>query len=126
MVLLVGSCTFGGQPSPSVSVSPSTDLGDGQSVLVSVAGFPAGARIQISECVGASAAIAKGCGPPSVAQGLIVADGNGGGHGTFVVSGEAPAGPFGTSPIEACSAQCVIVAGASPKYAVVSIVFSLP
>jgi hypothetical protein len=104
---------------PQVSVSPSTELRNGQAVTITVSGFPAGSQVAISECATAASANDLGCGLVTVSDpaALLI----------YPVQSTASAGPDDTSQVEACS-QCVIVAsaGAGQPYATAPIAFEGP
>jgi hypothetical protein len=95
---------------PQVSVTPSGQLDDGQSVVVRVTGFGVGGKVWVSECATASSANDLGCGAQLAAQTLIATNGNRAGYAAFTIHAQAQAGPFNTGPIEVCSDMCVIVA----------------
>jgi neocarzinostatin family protein len=48
-------------PAPTITVDPSTDLNNGQSVTVSVTGFAANTQLALIECQNAATAIPDGC-----------------------------------------------------------------
>ena len=56
---------------PTVHVSPSTGLHDGQTVTVAVTGFGVGAKVWLSECASASDVSGEGCGAQLAAQTLL-------------------------------------------------------
>jgi hypothetical protein len=113
---------------PHVSVSPAANLIEGQSVSVTVSGFPASSTVRISECATAASANDLGCGADLTVQTAAVTGADGSGSITFAVRAQAAAGPLQTGPIEACSAPCVIVAttGAGSAFASTPIAFEAP
>ena len=95
---------------PTVSVSPSTGLVDGQVVTVHVTGFGVGGKVFLSECSSAQAATSLGCGAELAAQTLLVTDDSRQGSATFTVTAHASAGPVPADGVQTCSTDCVIVA----------------
>jgi hypothetical protein len=92
-----------------VTVSPAMGLRNGQTVQVTVSGFPPG-KAHLSECVSASEANPLGCGVQPAAQPFVVIE-NGGGTAPFTVTAQAPTGPL-ESGTSLCSTGCVLVATA--------------
>jgi len=130
LVLAGGLAACGVAPGsgPQVAVTPASQLTDGQSVVVRVTGFGAGRILYVSECATAASANGQGCGSELARQmGLVTADDQAG-EATFIVQGQAQAGPFNTGAIEACSDQCVIVAtlGDGDSFAYARIGFEAP
>jgi Neocarzinostatin family len=113
---------------PQVSVSPSDNLSDGQSVVVRVSGFGIGSKVWISECATSASANDLGCGAELAAQTFTATNNLRSGFAPFTVHSLAAAGPLNTGAIEACSDQCVIVAtlGAGYAFAVAKISFEGP
>ena len=113
---------------PEVAVTPSDNLNDGQSVVVSVSGFGIGSKVWISECATAASANDLGCGAELAAQTFTATNERRTGSSPFIVHWQAAAGPLNTGAIEACSDQCVIVAtlGAGYAFAVAKITFEAP
>jgi hypothetical protein len=112
---------------PSVTVTPSDGLRDGQRVMVQVTGFVSG-KIYLSECATSTAANPAGCGPQLAAQPFLVTGDNGAGSGTFTVSDRASARPYSSTATSGCAGRCVIVAtlGLGPirRYAYIRIDFA--
>jgi len=110
-----GTTTSQAQPStsavthPIVTVSPATGLRNGQTVQVTVSGFPPG-KAHLSECASASEVNPLGCGVQLAAQPFVVVE-NGGGTQPFTVTDQAPTAPLvpGAAP---CATGCVLVATA--------------
>jgi len=113
---------------PTVAVSPSTNLKDGQVVEVRVTGFGVGGKVLLSECASAAAATDLGCGSELASQPFLVADDSRSGSTSFVVHASAPGRALSASPTSRCTSQCVVVAtvGAGYAYAVASIAFEAP
>jgi hypothetical protein len=113
---------------PQVSVTPSGDLTDGQSVIVRVSGFGIGSKVWISECATSASANDLGCGAELAAQTFTATNNLRSGFTPFVVHWQAAAGPLNTGAIEACSDQCVIVAtlGGGYAFAIAKITFEGP
>ena len=95
---------------PKVTVTPNTDLKDGQDVKVSVSGFGENGKVFLSECDHAEDANVLGCGPQLAAQPFIITGTDRSGSATFVVSGSAATEPYDTTSVEPCTTLCVIVA----------------
>lgn len=94
---------------PTLVVLPATNLHSGQTVTVSVSGFPPG-KAYLSECVSSPDANPEGCGEQLAAQPFIVIE-DGSGTGKFVVTSSAATAPL-SSATEPCSSSCVLVATA--------------
>jgi hypothetical protein len=113
---------------PSVTVTPSDELRNGQRVTVRVTGFAVGGKVFLSECATSAAANALGCGSQLAAQWFLVTGNNRAGSGTFTVSGRASAGPGSSAGTRRCAYRCVIVAtlggGLSGDYAHARIFFA--
>ncbi len=78
-------------PAPGrIRVTPSTGLADGQTVTVSVGGYPAGARVHASLCAAPDATGSQRCGAPGPTAPLVVGP-DGTGTTTLVVR-EGPVG----------------------------------
>ena len=99
--------TIGHQSTPTLVVTPSSSLHNGEVVHVSVSGFPPG-KARLSECASPSDANQLGCGPQPAAQPFIVIEGNSG-SSTFTVSDEATNGSLRSEPLTPCG-PCVLVA----------------
>ena len=104
-----------------VSVTPSSQLRNGQKVRVTVSGFGLGAKFFVSECADATDVTAAGCGGQLALQDFGLT--NMIGDGSYVVTlknvaatGTSPSGPFRT-----CVDTCVLVAtggeGGASSYA---------
>ncbi len=108
---------------PTVIVTPSTNLTGGETVEVAVTGFGVGGKFWISECARAVDANTAGCGPPFGVFGVTTTTGSG--SQSFTVSSSAPTGPTATSSTLPCADQCVIVAtvGIGYGYAYAPITF---
>ncbi len=117
-----------GSTRPQVSVSPTANLADGQSVSVRLSGFGPGNTVRLSECATDASANDLGCGTELAAQTATVTGSDGSGSVTFTVRPQAAAGPLHTGAIEACSDQCVIVATLGPgtTFATAPITFEAP
>ncbi|MDQ6794664.1 MAG: neocarzinostatin apoprotein domain-containing protein [Chloroflexota bacterium] len=74
---------------PTVIVSPSVHLKDGQVVEVRVTGFGVGGKVWLSECASAAAATDLGCGVDLAAQPFLVTDDNRAEAGSLVVRARA-------------------------------------
>jgi neocarzinostatin family protein len=92
-----------------VTVTPATGLHNGQTVQVTVSGFPPG-KAHLSECASASDANPLGCGVQLAAQSFVEIE-NGGGTEPFTVTDRAPIAPL-TSETVICTTGCVLVATA--------------
>ena len=95
---------------PTVTISPSTHLKDGQTVVVRVTGFGVGGKVWLSECSSAAAATDLGCGGELAAQPFLVTDDNRAGSGSLVVRARALGTARSTGPFSPCTNQCVVVA----------------
>lgn len=104
--LLLAGC--GGQTVPTIHVTPSTNLRDGEQVLVQVRGADSAERFFVSECARASDATVNGCGD---VQQFGVTDQSGTGSITFRVRatslGSNLANAIASQP---CTDQCVLMA----------------
>ncbi len=109
---------------PSVTVTPSEGLVDGQVVRVSVKGFGASGKVWLSECDSAEDANDVGCGPQLAAQPFIITGNDRSGSTDFTVHASAPSKPYDTSSLQPCTRLCVVVAGgAGGAWVVAPIVF---
>nr|WP_042188156.1 enediyne antibiotic chromoprotein [Kibdelosporangium sp. MJ126-NF4] len=122
--ILVAAATFGllvtansaaSADAPTLTVTPSTDLVDGQSVAAAVSGFKAGATVFVSECaVVAPNTIA--CDAPNAVQLTTDASGNGStsvtAHKSFTgyLGDGTPHGPVDCATV---TGGCLIAAGDS-------------
>ncbi len=95
---------------PQVTVTPSSELKDGQGVTVSVSGFGEGGKVFLSECDHAEDANVLGCGPQLAAQPFIITGPDRSGSASFVVSESAASKPYDMTSVGPCMALCVIVA----------------
>lgn len=113
---------------PHVSVDPSTNLLDGQTVIVRVTGFGIGSQVRVSECASMSSANDQGCGLELAGQTLLFTRESRAGSVAFIVRARASAGPLQTAQVEACANQCVIVAtlGAGFAFAATGMTFEAP
>lgn len=103
---------IGGRPTknlPSIRVTPSTNLRDGERILVQVSGTSPGERFLISECANAAAANINGCGDQLAQQPFIDTDPSGAGSITFDVRARAATKPYNTTVFRPCTNQCVIM-----------------
>ncbi|MFI5100434.1 MAG: neocarzinostatin apoprotein domain-containing protein [Actinomycetes bacterium] len=112
---------------PTVTVTPSSHLKDGQTVEVRVTGFGVGGKVWLSECASAPVATSLGCGSQLAAQTLLGTDDSRTGSSGFVVRASAARQAVAASPTSRCTDQCVVVAtlGAGP-YVVAPIAFGTP
>jgi hypothetical protein len=94
---------------PSVVVSPSERLQDGQPVQVTLSGFGPNDRVRLSECASDSVT-PLGCGEQLARQPFVDTDAMGAGSTSFVVRDSAPAKPFNTDETFECADRCVLVA----------------
>jgi hypothetical protein len=112
---------------PTVTITQSNELRDGQTVQVSVSGFGVGGIVRLSECASAAVVTDLGCGAELAAQTMLVTDETRVGSASFVVHARAMSGPL-TGPAVACADRCVIVATLGPGYghAIAPIEFTTP
>ena len=94
-----------------ISVTPSTNLRDGERVLVKVVGASPGERFRISECGSSTDANVYGCGDQLALQPFIDTRPTGTGSITFHVKVNAAIGQNNASVFQSCKDQCVIMAG---------------
>jgi SnoaL-like domain/Neocarzinostatin family len=113
---------------PTLAISPSAGLRDGQMVQVRVAGFGIGGKVWLSECSSADAATDLGCGVDLAAQPFIVTGDDRAGSASFVVRADAPGRAPSGDPPTPCVDQCVVVAtmGSGGPYIVSAISFNGP
>jgi len=95
---------------PKIRLTPSTNLRDGQQVLVQIIGSSPEERFRISQCATAAAANVAGCGRQLAAQPFIDTDSSGSGAAMFSVQSKAATKPNRTTDFRVCTDQCVIVA----------------
>jgi len=113
---------------PTVTITPSSHLKEGQTVEVRVTGFGVGGKVWLSECASATAATDLGCGAQLAAQAFLVTDDSRAGSASLVVRAEAAGKPLAANPISPCADRCVVVAtlGGGYGYAVAPIAFVPP
>ena len=113
---------------PTVTISPSTHLKDGQTVEVRVTGFGVGGKVWLSECSSAAAATDLGCGVDLAAQPFLVTDDFRAGSASLVVRASAPGRAPSVGPASPCDDRCVVVAtiGGGSPYVVAAISFTGP
>ena len=105
---------------PRVSVTPASNLHDGQEVQVRVSGFDIEGKFSVSECAIAAQASDLGCGQQLALQAFSLTDVSGQGYMTFEIHSrafQAFAGAEGGSSARTCTYQCVIVATLGDSYA---------
>lgn len=95
---------------PGIRLTPSTNLRDGQQVLVQIIGASPEERFRISECATAAATNVAGCGGQLAAQPFIDTDSSGAGAFMFSANAKAATKPDATSDFQQCTVQCVIMA----------------
>ena len=109
---------------PTVTVTPSTELHDGQVVRVAVTGFGASGKAFISECDHAEDANYLACGSQLAAQPFVVTNAQRSGAIDYTVRSEAPSEPLKSTVLKPCLQFCVIVAeGGDGAWAVAPIAF---
>lgn len=113
-----------------VTVSPWTELQDGQQVTVHAQGFRPGVpgiKFFLSECQSPLQVNPLGCGKQLAAQPFGLTDDNGDGSGSesFTVQSSAPTRPL-SSTLVPCAGTCVIVAttGVNGNYCFAPIAFA--
>ena len=113
---------------PTVMVTPSGGLHDGQTVVVRVTGFGVGGEVYLSECATAGAVTRLGCGVELAAQTLLVTNDERSGFATFIVHATAAVKPFTMTGAMLCDGHCAIVAtqGLVARLAYAPISFSGP
>ena len=94
---------------PTLSVTPSRGLSDGQVVTVNVRGLPAGIKFFVSECLTPADASHEGCGPQLAQQPFGVTDTGGSGSTSFTVYVYTASSP-NSQVVTPCAGECVIVA----------------
>jgi hypothetical protein len=99
---------------PTLVVTPSTNLRNGQTIRVSVSNWPPG-KAHLSECASAADVGAQGCGAQVAAQPFAVIE-YGSGAAAFTVTSQAALGPL-SSATQNCTTGCVLVAtgGVNPS-----------
>ena len=113
---------------PTVTVTPSTNLIDGQQVEVTVTGFGQGGKFYLSECASAADANSLGCGPGLPAQPFGVTNNSGSGSFPFTVASIAATMHDNTSSTVTCADRCVLVAtvGGGYGYVFTPLAFASP
>ena len=101
---------------PMVTVTPATNLVDGEQITVRVSGFDLGGKFFVSECADTSDVSSEGCGPQLAAQPFGVTDDFGSGSMIFVVSSRASSSSVAPKTAAPCTAHCVIVATVGGGY----------
>lgn len=91
-----------------IQVTPSTNLRDGQAVLVKVSGGSSGERFRISECATSTFVNIYGCGGQPAVQPFIDTDPSGSGSTTFFVRARAATKTI-ASVFQPCTVRCVIM-----------------
>jgi hypothetical protein len=92
---------------PTLVVTPSTNLRSGQTIRVAVSNWPPG-KAHLSECASAADVGAQGCGAQVAAQPFAVIE-YGSGTATFTVTSQAAVGSL-TPATQNCTTGCVLVA----------------
>lgn len=100
-----------GGSSTSVTASPSDHLVNGQTIEVTVKGFPANQKVTLAECPNPTLIPAVPC-SSAPTQGELVTDRSGSASGTFVVE-YAPANFTKVFGEPKCAPQCLLVATSS-------------
>jgi hypothetical protein len=95
---------------PTVTVTPSSNLVDGQQVHVTVTGFGQGGKFYLSECASPADANDAGCGNGLPVQPFGSTDNSGDGSMTFQVRVSAAVLHDDLTDIQPCTDQCVLVA----------------
>lgn len=95
---------------PKIRLTPSTNIREGQQVLVQVIGASPEERFRISECATAASVNVAGCGGQLAAQPFIDTDTSGAGAAMFSVHAKVATKPNSTSGFQICTVQCVIMA----------------
>jgi len=93
-----------------IHVTPSSNLRDGEQVLVEVGAAKPGGKFFLSECASAADANINGCGDQLAAQPFIVTDPSRASSITFYVKTRAATKPYNTTSFQPCTDQCVIMA----------------
>lgn len=95
---------------PTILVTPSINLRDGEQIVVQVRGGDPGGKFFVSECATAADANINGCGDQLAAQPFGVTDESGTGSITFHVHATAATKPYNTTAYRPCKDQCVLMA----------------
>jgi hypothetical protein len=93
-----------------VTVTPSSNLRNGEKVRVTVSGFGLGAKFFVSECANAKDVSAAGCGGQLALQDFGLTNMIGNGSYVVTVKNAAATGPSPTKPFLTCVESCVLVA----------------
>lgn len=93
-----------------IQVKPSTNLRDGEKVLVHVSGGAPGERFYISECATASATNSSGCGDQMALEPFIDTDPSGSGSTMIGVHTKAATKPYNAKDFQTCATKCVVMA----------------
>jgi hypothetical protein len=96
--------------SPTVTVSPSNNLHNGEKVSVTVSGFDIGAKFFLSECADARDVNSGGCGQQLAAQPFGLTNMLGTGSYDFDVKSTVAANDYHLRPLYRCRDDCVLVA----------------
>ena len=105
--ILIGA-PASGSPAPTITVTPATDLIDGQTVQVTVAGLHPEDKVWLSECATAADVNPFGCGTGLPEMPFLITDATGHASGAFTVTADIPtAAEDGTT--QPCS-TCVLAA----------------
>ena len=96
--------------SPTLSITSSTGLRNGQVIEVHVSGFGIGRKVFLSECGSESDANDAGCGQQLAAQPSLVTNAKRNGSGTFRVTTVAGTRPYDMQGSVPCTNSCVLVA----------------
>jgi hypothetical protein len=112
---------------PRLTISPSTNLYDGETVEVRVTGFGVGGKVWLSECASGAVATDLGCGRDLAGQLFLVTDDSRAGQSPLVVTAHAAIGPLYATQVP-CTNQCVLVAtiGVGYSFVVAPISFKSP
>lgn len=95
---------------PEIRVTPSTNLRNGDRLLVQVRGASPGERFRVSECASAAATNINGCGDQPALEPFIDTDPSGAGSITFYVKARAATKLNNTTAFLPCTDRCVIMA----------------
>jgi hypothetical protein len=100
---------------PKVTVSPASNLVDGEKVKVTVTGFGQGGEFLLSECASVADVSSGGCGDQLAQQPLGVTNNSGRGTTTFDVTSSANVKPYNHTT-QPCTDKCVLVATVGGHY----------
>lgn len=93
-----------------IHVTPSSDLRDGEQVLVKIRAAKFGGKIFLSECATAADANISGCGDQLAAQPFIATDPSRASSIMFYVKARAATKTYNTTAFQPCTDQCVLMA----------------